>query len=487
LAYVLALSLVLALSTVFTAAWFLCRETSGTIGCTDDAGNPLPRYSRVTHHAAGCTWCCCGWELAVLAFVLSGIFSVVSVTLSSACLVMADMDEPMLRSIAPALGLELDGPEGAQFVSILEQCLMSTDPTSNPALFDILTVSQDNASAPPVSLREMIVGQVADQITAKFTDLEEKLKSTGDTIAGSPPIVSVIRMLATPIDMLVVADPDAGWESDSNYQALFSQASLRTAFPASIRCPDGVVSDAVPAPLAGQTILGVDNFVSKLAAYGTEATVRADCANGVLCTTTDLAELEACRAGNRYVALKQQLRDLTSFSCDVFLDPSDNVSDCDPLNMVGTFSPAANRTQYASSCLYPDGTMRRKPKTCGLAEFVTYMSNFGERINRTMTRLDTTVVEVGAGIAVGLKGLVQADVIDPVMRIANGMTCGFMGRYYREAIDGVCFQSIVGFTWIGQCYTGVGVMALLIVVLMYGVWRRAVDNVNENKHLLASA
>lgn len=53
-------------------------------------------------------------------------------------------------------------------------------------------------------------------------------------------------------------------------------------------------------------------------------------------------------------------------------------------------------------------------------------------------------------------------------------------------VEGLCYQSVVGVTRIGQSYLASGVFALFLIILMHGVWRRASDNLNENMKLRAA-
>jgi len=473
-------SLALVASMMFAFSWFFCRETLGDSELSNNQGGYYPKYSKVTHRVSCCSWCC-GWWFIILAFLVGGIFGVVSNVVSSVCLIMDDMDRQMLLDIGPAFGIDFSTSSGEQLLDIIDQCFVPSDPGANPALLDIIKLPENGTQ---VTMRKAIVGKVKDQIDAKFEDIDNKMNSNTAQISQNPEVVKLTTMLReNPIDMLMVVDESYGWQNDNDYKALFAAQPLATAFPSSVRCPDGVVSADVPT-VGGQTIGGVQSFVTALGAYGTATSVRADCANPVVCDLTKgPADVQACEAGNRFVRLKQQILDLTNFRCDVFVNPTDGISDCDPLDMVASKDPTTGKTTYTSSCMGSDGKWKRKQKSCNLQEFVQYIKEFDTRINKTMTRLDTVVGETGSGISTGLKDLVNTYLLKPIGLVVDGVTCGFIAVTYRRIIDGLCYQSVVGFTRIGQSYTACGVLGMFVIILMYGLWRRTVDNVNENINL----
>merc|ERR1719215_1691644 len=99
--------------------------------------------------------------------------------------------------------------------------------------------------------------------------------------------------------------------------------------------------------LGNITVEGVEAFVSELATFGTRNIWRPDCADNVIChDVVNSPNREACDAGNRFVSLKQNIMDLTSYRCDVFFDPQDMSSDCDPLGMTGVYNNATGRTAW---------------------------------------------------------------------------------------------------------------------------------------------
>lgn len=469
------LALLLSLFMLMALVNFAFRETYGLTELKDLDGEFIPKYSKVTHRCAGCTWCC-AWFYAILAFLVGGIMVAVNVPLAGMCLIMDDLSVDLLKDISPAIGMNLTGDQGDMLLDIIDKCFVPADLTLNPALVDILTV-KDNDTAPKLTLREKIIDQVKDQIASKFDEVDAQLNSNDASLSNVSEIKDLLKMLDNPIDMMIIVDPDAGFESDDTYKALFLETALQGAFVSSVKCGNGQVSAEVPV-IGNQTMLGVNNFVVKLEALGSRTSSRADCADLVTCSSgLNTQQSEACVAANNYVLLKQRIRDAATYRCDVFVDPVTGL-DCDPLNMVGTFNSATSRTDYTSSCMDANGTMVRKQKMCTLSQFTQYIKGFATRVDKAMKRIDDTVDEVGTGISVGLRQLVDANIVGPIETIASGVTCGFLSSFYREMVNGFCYQGVYGFYMIGRSYVGCGVMAIFMTMLMYGLWRRSIDNVN---------
>merc|ERR1719401_2176267 len=134
---------------------------------------------------------------------------------------------------------------------------------------------------------------------------------------------------------------------------------------------------------------------------------------------------------------------------------------------------------WSNSCLQSDGTLKVKARSCTLPQWVSYVREFDERIQVTFDRVDTTVPLVLTGINVDMQDAVNEYMLDPIDRIANGVTCGFMVALYQETIDALCYQGVVGLRAIARSYVACAVLTVLLMILMYGVWRRSIDNVNR--------
>mmetsp|Transcript_36578 Transcript_36578/g.94591 ORF Transcript_36578/g.94591 Transcript_36578/m.94591 type:complete len:840 (+) Transcript_36578:3-2522(+) len=458
-------------------AIFLTCCVGLTLGCFCLREGPAKETQTTVPRCAACNWCC-SWCFAMWVFLIGGVMLTVAWPMSGICLIMDDLSVQMLKDISPALGMNTTTPQ--QMYDIIDQCIVPSDPNSNAQLMDII---KPNASDPDATLRTVIVDDLKDVIMAKFTAID-KLMSSGDAkLAENQQMKDLMIMLSDPLDMMILFQDPSLINSDPLYKDMFTDATLTAAATGSSACcSDGTVGPKTPAPMGNKSISGVENFVAKLAALGTRGpmlNVRPDCADTVVCAVGS-REL-ACEAGNNFVKLKRKILDLTKFRCDIFFDPVDMSNDCDPINLVGTLDPTTSKTTWTNTCQKADGTMKVKRKDCNLPQFVTYIQDFKKRVDRSLRRVDKTVAETGTGISVGMRGLVQKYIFTPIEFIADGVTCGFMGQYYRQVVNALCYQGVVGFVLIGKSYQACGVIALWMIVLMYGVWRRTIDNVNAAK------
>mmetsp|Transcript_177495 Transcript_177495/g.569244 ORF Transcript_177495/g.569244 Transcript_177495/m.569244 type:complete len:835 (-) Transcript_177495:375-2879(-) len=457
-------------------AIFLTCCVGLTLGCFCLREGPAKKPKPMVPRCAACNWCC-SWCFAMWVFLIGGIMLTVAWPMSGICLIMDDLSVQMLKDISPALGMGMNTTTPQQMYDIIDQCIVPSDPSSNAQLKDII---KPNASDPNATLRTVIVDDLKDVIMAKFAAL-----SSGDAkLADNQQMKDLMIMLSDPLDVMILFQDPSLINSDPQYKDMFTDATLTAAATgSSVRCPNGTVGPKTPAPMGNKSISGVQNFVATLAALGTRLNDRPDCADTVVCTTG--STLLACQAGNNFVQLKRNILDLANFRCDVFLDPVDMSSDCDPINLVGTLNHATSKTTWTNTCQKADGTMTVKRKDCKLPQFVTYVQGFKMRVDNSLKRVDKTVAETGTGISVGMRDLVKKHIFTPIEFIADGGTCGFMGQYYRQVVNGLCYQGVVGFVIIGKSYQACGVIALFMIVLMYGVWRRTIDNVNAAKKVQA--
>jgi len=322
-----------------------------------------------------------------------------------------------------------------------------------------------------VYLRQKIVTDVKSSIIGQFDLLEDKLQMGDINLLTTPEVQQMVDMLGNPIDAMIMVTDQNAFKDNPEYEDLFKKASLAQLVPSSsIRCPSTTLSENFPV-LGGQTLSGVETFVTELENLGSRQTTRPDCADEVNCYSgAGTTEGAACIAANKFVKAKQVLRDLT-YRCDVFVDVDGN--ECDPKDMV-----LLNQGQWSKSCLQADGTMQKKEKTCNLPTFVNYIRDFQLRINKTFGRVDKSVANAGPVITSKMKVTVNQYIISPIDVIADGIGCAFLGDAYAQVVEGLCYQGVVGFRAIGKAYVGCAVMALFMILLTYIVWRRAIDNVN---------
>lgn len=68
--------------------------------------------------------------------------------------------------------------------------------------------------------------------------------------------------------------------------------------------------------------------------------------------------------------------------------------------------------------------------------------------------------------------------IDPLMRVVDGVSCKFLGNNWRGMIDGLCFQAVSGLATVGDRFVLNAILTIFLMIVSYGLWRRSYDNVN---------
>merc|ERR1712113_589591 len=136
-----------------------------------------------------------------------------------------------------------------------------------------------------------------------------------------------------------------------------------------------------------------------------------------------------------------------------------------------------NSGTWQNDCLVENATTKKKElkvKTnvkCNLAEFTAYIKGYDQRIDLAMQRLDKATNKVFTTITSQMKDLVNNYVWKPIVSMADGVTCGFMPKFYRGMIDGMCFQGVVGWRSIGKSYVLLAMAVFLMACVSFVLWR----------------
>merc|ERR1740121_1934592 len=132
--------------------------------------------------------------------------------------------------------------------------------------------------------------------------------------------------------ILPSSDQITDMTNDANYQAMF------------------VVGADKAQSLGNSTIPGVEEFETELESFGTQVVTRTspNCGNKVTCSDAGgTIRGDACIAANKYIELKQNIRDLSTYRCDIF--ELANGASCDTKDM--TSSVVGGQTVWSGGCL----------------------------------------------------------------------------------------------------------------------------------------
>jgi len=162
------------------------------------------------------------------------------------------------------------------------------------------------------------------------------------------------------------------------------------------------------------------------------------------------------------MVLKENLLTELIFNCPLFVDDSN--TNCDP----GT----------GANCLRADGTVQTRSLPCDIQTYATYIGDFPNRLNTVIQQLDAEVVDGLNKINNQTRAIVEKHLLTPIEEVANGVTCGFFGTFYREVVESLCYQGVFGIRRIGWSYVSTGILTVIFIVLMFSMWRRLSDNRN---------
>jgi len=329
-----------------------------------------------------------------------------------------------------------------------------------------IVFQRDPATDDKVYVRQTLMDTVKTPLDTAFGALNDAVANSSTSISDQA-VVQDLRTLIrdNPMDAFIIPDPDKV-SNDPTLSPMLTESALAVSLTTTSKCADFTSSDG--------TLPGVNNFVSVMSSYGNETDVPGTCAETFTCSVG--ATLAACSAGNAFLGLKRTLLDSSNdiFRCDIFEDAAGN--DCDPINMVQDGSG-----NWQNDCLITEGSTkvtRPKVKTCSLAEFVTYVEGFDTRIEKVLSRLDSETQSVLSGIETDMKDVIDEHILQPILGIADGITCGFMPKFYQDVVYNMCYQGVVGLRGIGKSYVLLSFVMLVLSLVMYVEFRRAIDNID---------
>eukprot|EP00928_Gymnodinium_smaydae_P057038 TRINITY_DN40306_c0_g1_i1.p1 TRINITY_DN40306_c0_g1~~TRINITY_DN40306_c0_g1_i1.p1 ORF type:complete len:866 (+),score=149.90 TRINITY_DN40306_c0_g1_i1:280-2598(+) len=418
------------------------------------SGNP---YRAMTHKCACCTWCCSYWY-AVLLFFVSGLFTVVTVPLTNACVLMDDLSGKMLDDIGKPLGFQTTGDEGQMMKDMVDKCFNPAVAGTNEKLFNVVFTT-NATTGKKETLMESIVDKTKATVYKQFDDLKNKTSSGASvSLNGNANIVALKDMLGS-TKMSTMLHPDAQQlSSDPKYNPVLAENAVKEIFASTASCD--------PFTYQGNTLKGVRDIITDVKAIKSPSyptTPRAgSCADMVTCGSAGTpTQLAACNAANEFLTLKHKLLAEALYECWYFVD--DAGLKCD-------FMASAN------SCLKADKTVESKAFQCGMTEYETAITDMKAELNKAFSALDASVPSALTKINTDLRATVQTYVIDKIDTLANGVTCGFIGNTYKGFLDGMCMGVVWGTVNIVYSYTVCAGLAFILYILLYFVWRIAIDN-----------
>jgi len=415
-------------------------------------GQSYEQTQALPHRCSCCSWCC-GFLVAALCFFVGGLLQILGVPLGVACLTLDDFSGSVIETTKSALELDLDGDELTMMKDIVDQCLNPPDYTVEANFADILKITSDGTSQ---TMRALIENDLKVAIDTPFDELQAKIDEEGATTelaedAGVKALRNFVYDFGGNISGLIMTDESS--------MATLIVAAGETApssgwvgYFTTLRCADYAFEDEI--------LPGNDGFLATL----TQLDTTSDCAS----TPTNTCDAEAdCWASTTVMETKEQL----VFRCDKFADSLGG--ECD------VWASDANGVAIDySACMGTDNTYTRMEDTCTIAQFEEYLAKFDERIDVAFKTLDNITNAIRTTINDDLRALLDDQVLDEVTDILDGLSCNFLGEYYKNIIWGACYEGVGGISYLGFLYVIMGAIMCLLTIVTYALWRRSIDNYN---------
>jgi len=160
------------------------------------------------------------------------------------------------------------------------------------------------------------------------------------------------------------------------------------------------------------------------------------------------------------------------FRCDLFKLPPLGLT-CDVKAMYKSGGT------WQNDCLQDDPLrMERQSIDCTSADFAAYVGDWATRLDKVLARMDDAVAETTNEIVDTLQTSVDTKILQPVERIVDRAECTFLKNAYADMVTGLCYQGVVGFSFVARAYVANGVLTLMLILIAYIVWRVSLDNRN---------
>jgi len=455
----------------------------------DELGKENP-YNEKIHWYAGSTWWYGFFYMVVMLASAGIIFGAASIG-SGACLLANDLDSDLLQQMGPILGVnegstEKDKDEFEIMKALSDKCLRpkGQDGPVETYLFDILYTREGGKK---VTQREKLQRseENAKQI---FSHITEHARMEYIALATMPDIRKLLDVLKfhSVRDLLVGNVQKITADATRGVGDARLEPSLKGLLGCSLACANKTLGNSL-GEYSMTTTIGMEAFSSRLSQMGTSTLPHTHgCIKKVACNPSlEYHRGEACKAGNNYLGMKEQILSMETFRCDLFERPDSPTNYCDPLDMqcktVSTTTPPAFARRLTSVCtgdvcLNSDGKATPKRKACKLEEFNQYVSDYHGRLDKLIKLVDNAVVGYKPSIENTMDLLLATHGASRAQSIANSVTCNFVAGYYQELIDGTCYQGVWGARRIAQSYVGMAIMTAFLVITMYAVWCRARSN-----------
>merc|ERR1712061_572627 len=86
--------------------------------------------------------------------------------------------------------------------------------------------------------------------------------------------------------------------------------------------------------------------------------------------------------------------------------------------------------------------------------------------------------QVKTDINVTLRETLDTHGMNPLDNMASSMQCNFLAPLYADVVDALCYQGMWGFRRIAASYTALGCLQVLLIPLMYTIYRVGRDKLD---------
>jgi len=410
---------------------------------------------------------------AMMMFFIGGLMVVISVPLSGLCLLMSDLDADLFTELQSSLELNV-GAQGPMITEIVDRCVSvsAADRYHNQSsnLMDILKLENNGTSQ---SVREQVVTLAIQPVSDAFDEISAVLDKKPVRLSNVQELVKLRNILsATPISAMILPNVEQV-RANTVYKDMTDRNYMSVALLTSMSCSNFDASNFLE---TDSQITGMDEMFSKLSAMGTPAsstcTATSKTQSMASCDSAQSTYV-ACQAANAFLTeQKNQLAASAVFKCSQFTNSLGAA--CDPKDM---FKDASG--EWHNICFNSDGELSIVEVSCNMADFQVYVQEFDQRLSNVFAYLDDMVASKLSAVNNGLRSVVTRNVLDPIYAVLDGFECDFMRTFYSGLLDGFCYQTTNGFRKLANGYVVSAIVALVITLAGFLVFRYSKDNQDD--------
>ena len=419
---------------------------------------------------ASCSWCIT-YLYAFVILLVAGVFIAMGFFFGTTCIIMQNLP----TYISPLMQLTGGGNNQTQLTAIVNSCLM---PNATGNIKDSLLIN-----GKPLSKSF----DASSTITGTLNSMNAAIASSNgvSSLATNSHLVSLMHAVTVWGGIYLLTDAKSlqttpGYAStDPHAEDLYAELLKMTpeCVPANPSPSSSGLKVFAPAAVVPATMVGVKSYLTSLATDGISIVpsgANPTCNSGAsrFKDAFDTATLDATKPFGKWAMLAKAARSFTGLRCDTL------TSDGGSALSTGTGSIAVYTSSVTSD--YCVGATIGGNTETNFGAWLKHLNKFKSGgaydIIALAKAVDVAAAAAEESIVVNLAATVASFFTTPINKILSQLDCSFLAVRYNNVINALCAGAIPGLMGSAIIWVVMGLIAALVVIMEFYIWRRLRDN-----------